>query len=70
MVADLFYDLRRTTVEGWREASEAAEQHREIYRAIRSGDVERARRKMDAHLSWAEMTQEMEIKSIGFGEED
>ena len=69
MVADLFYDLRKTTVDRWREASEAAEQHREIYRAIRSGDVERARREMDAHLSWAETAQEMELKTSSCYEE-
>jgi GntR family transcriptional repressor for pyruvate dehydrogenase complex len=63
MVADLFYDQRKRTVDGWRDASEAAEQHREIYRAVRSGDVERARREMGNHLIWAEKTQEMEVKA-------
>lgn len=64
MVADLFYDQRKATVDGWRDASEAAEQHREIYHAIRSGDADRAREEMDKHLSWAEKTQEMEVKVV------
>lgn len=63
MVADLFYDQRKMTVDRWRDASEAAEQHREIYHAIRSRDVERARREMDNHLNWAEAAQEMEVKA-------
>jgi len=69
MVADLFYDQRKMTVDRWREASEAAEQHREIYHAIRSGDVERARREMDNHLNWAETAQEKEIKGNSLNEE-
>jgi len=62
MVADLFYDQRKKTVEGWRDAPEAAEQHRRIYQAIRAGDVERARREMDTHLRWAQEAQEVEVK--------
>lgn len=62
MLADLFYDQRKETVEGWRDAPEAAEQHRRIYQAIRAGDVDKARREMDAHLRWAQEAQEMEVK--------
>ena len=50
MVADLFYDQRKRTVDLWQDAPEAAEQHRKIYQAIRAGDVERARREMNTHL--------------------
>jgi GntR family transcriptional repressor for pyruvate dehydrogenase complex len=72
MVADLFYDQRKRTVDRWREAPEAAEQHRRIYQAIRAGDVERARREMDTHLGWAQKAQEIEVKAAyhrGEGEE-
>ena len=60
MVADLFYDHRKTTVDRWRGAGEAAEQHRLIYQAIRTGDVERARLEMGNHLRWAQRDQEEE----------
>ena len=63
MVADLFYDQRKKTVDRWRDAPEAAEQHRRIYQAIRAGDVERARKEMDTHLQWAQETQEIEVKA-------
>lgn len=63
MVADLFYDLRKTTVDRYQGASEAADQHRAIYQAIRVGDVELARNEMDRHLRWAQRAQEMEVKT-------
>lgn len=63
MVADLFYDARKKTVDRWRDAPEAAEQHRQIYQAIRAGDVERARLEMGKHLRWAQEAQEIELKS-------
>jgi GntR family transcriptional repressor for pyruvate dehydrogenase complex len=63
MVADLFYDQRKKTVDRWRDAPEAAEQHRRIYLAIRAGDVERARTEMDTHLVWAQKEQEIEVKA-------
>ena len=63
MVADLFYDQRKKTVDRWRGAPEAAEQHRRIYQAIRAGDVDQARREMGTHLQWAEESQEMEVKA-------
>lgn len=58
MVADLFYDKRKTTVDEWRGAPEAAEQHRRIYQAIRARDVEKARSEMGRHLTWAQKDQE------------
>jgi GntR family transcriptional repressor for pyruvate dehydrogenase complex len=60
MVADLFYDQRTATVEGWQGAAEAAEQHRRIYQAIRARDVEKARLEMGRHLTWAQRDQEVE----------
>jgi GntR family transcriptional repressor for pyruvate dehydrogenase complex len=63
MVADLFYEQRKSTVDRWRGAAEAAEQHRRIYQAIRAGDVESARREMDEHLRWAQNTLALEVKA-------
>lgn len=63
MVADLFYDQRKNTVDRYQGAEEAAAHHRRIYQAIRAGDVERARREMDTHLRWAQKMQEMELKT-------
>jgi GntR family transcriptional repressor for pyruvate dehydrogenase complex len=60
MVADLFYDQRTATVEGWQGAAEAAEQHRRIYQAIRARDVDNARLEMGRHLTWAQRDQEVE----------
>ena len=60
MVADLFYDRRKTTVGQWRRAPEAAEQHRRIYQAIKAKDVKKARAEMDEHLQWALEDQEAE----------
>jgi DNA-binding FadR family transcriptional regulator len=60
MVADLFYDQRTTTLDGWQGAAEAAEQHRSIYQAIRSGNTEKARIEMGKHLTWAQRDQEAE----------
>jgi GntR family transcriptional repressor for pyruvate dehydrogenase complex len=58
MVADLFYDQRKSTVDSWRGAPDAAEQHRRIYQAIRAHDVQRARLEMGSHLKWAQRDQE------------
>jgi GntR family transcriptional repressor for pyruvate dehydrogenase complex len=58
MVADLFYDHRKTTVDRWQRAPEVVEQHRRIYQAIKSGDVKRARTEMGDHLRWAQQDQE------------
>ena len=57
MVADLFYDHRKTTVENWRGAPEASEQHRRIYQAIKARDVAKARLEMGNHLTWAQEDQ-------------
>jgi GntR family transcriptional repressor for pyruvate dehydrogenase complex len=60
LVADLFYEERKATVDAWQGAPEAAEQHRRIYLAIKGGDVEQARREMGNHLNWALQDQEDE----------
>ncbi|QNI35210.1 FadR family transcriptional regulator [Alloacidobacterium dinghuense] len=56
------YDERRKTVEHARDLKEAAEVHREIYRAIRSRNVNEARSVMEKHLKLAETAQESERK--------
>ena len=58
MVADLFYDHRKTTVDQWQRAPEAAEQHRRIYQAIKGRNVAKARLEMGEHLRWAQQDQQ------------
>jgi GntR family transcriptional repressor for pyruvate dehydrogenase complex len=58
MVADLFYDHRKTTVDQWQRAPEAAEQHRRIYQAIKTRNVAKARLEMGEHLRWAQQDQQ------------
>lgn len=60
MVAELFYEHRKTTVDQWQRAPEAAEQHRKIYRAIKARNVDKARLEMGRHLRWAQRDQEVE----------
>jgi len=48
------YDERRKTVERSRDLKQAAETHREIYRAIRSRNPKEARAVMEKHLKLAE----------------
>ncbi len=60
MVADLFYDHRKKTVDRWRRAPEAAEQHRRIYQAIKVRNVAKARFEMGEHLRWAQQDQQEE----------
>jgi len=51
MVASLFYEQRRATIERAQDSlREGADMHRGIYRAIRSRDANRARAAMDEHL--------------------
>lgn len=64
MVAELFYQQRRETVERWKGAAEATEHHRRIYQAIRDHDRTRARHEMDVHLSWAEEVQRRESEEL------
>jgi GntR family transcriptional repressor for pyruvate dehydrogenase complex len=60
MVAELFYEQRKETVEHWMGGEGAVEHHRQIYQAIRDGDRSRARTEMDTHLRWAQKAQELE----------
>src|SRR5579862_4057705 len=56
------YDDRRKTVEYARDLKEAADVHREIYRAIRSRNAKEARAVMERHLKLAETAQADERK--------
>jgi GntR family transcriptional repressor for pyruvate dehydrogenase complex len=59
-VAELVYEVRRTTVERAKDLRESAEMHRRIYRAIKGGDPERARQEMEEHLNLARQAQARE----------
>lgn len=67
MVSELFYEHRRKTAAQGRDLKEAADLHRAIYHALRTHDVERARRAMDAHLS---MARDRQATEGGFGGDD
>lgn len=60
MLASLFYEQRKVTIEKARDLRESADTHRRIYRAIRSRDAEAARKAMDEHLRLAQAAQEAE----------
>jgi GntR family transcriptional regulator, transcriptional repressor for pyruvate dehydrogenase complex len=61
------YDERRKTVERSRDLKQAAETHREIYRAIRSHNAAKARSVMEQHLKMAESAQVSEQASAKAG---
>jgi GntR family transcriptional repressor for pyruvate dehydrogenase complex len=54
------YDARLTTVQHTRNLKESAEQHREIFRAIRSRNPIQARRTMQEHLNEARRAEDAE----------
>jgi GntR family transcriptional repressor for pyruvate dehydrogenase complex len=56
-VGTALYDARRKTVERSANLRDSAEVHREIYRAIRSGDSHLSRKLMERHLRQAEAEQ-------------
>jgi GntR family transcriptional repressor for pyruvate dehydrogenase complex len=60
-VTSTMYDVRRKTVERATDLRESAEMHREIYRAIRAGNPEEARKLMIQHLRMAQTSQGMEV---------
>jgi GntR family transcriptional repressor for pyruvate dehydrogenase complex len=59
-VAELVYEVRRTTVERAKDLRESAEMHRRIYKAIKAADTERARHEMAQHLDLARQAQARE----------
>ncbi len=65
MVAELFREQRRQTIDGASDLKDAADEHRRIYQAIRSRDPDRARRAMGGHLDRAGRTQAVERAPSG-----
>lgn len=61
MVAKILFEARSKTVHRALDLKDSAEQHREIYRAIRAHDPEEARQAMKNHLLAAQKAQKMEI---------
>ena len=66
MVSGLYYEQRRQTAAqaSDRDLRDAAETHREIYQAIRSRDVDNARRLMNEHLLRASAHQAQERERV------
>jgi GntR family transcriptional repressor for pyruvate dehydrogenase complex len=60
MVATILYDSRSKTVKRARDLKDSAEQHRNIYRAIRERDAEAAIAAMHEHLISAQTAQRLE----------
>jgi GntR family transcriptional repressor for pyruvate dehydrogenase complex len=60
MVATILYDSRSKTVKRARDLKDSAEQHRNIYRAIRERDAEAATAAMHEHLISAQNAQRLE----------
>jgi GntR family transcriptional repressor for pyruvate dehydrogenase complex len=56
-LAQLIWETRRADVARSTDLKESAEMHRRIYRAIRAGDVARARQEMAEHLEKARLAQ-------------
>lgn len=54
MISEVLYQRRCKTVDRSRDLKESVEMHRQIYRAIRARDAERARAAMSEHLMLAE----------------
>jgi GntR family transcriptional repressor for pyruvate dehydrogenase complex len=64
-ITTALYDRRRHSVSGSMDLKEAAEMHREIYRAIRAGKPDQARHSMEKHLNLARVAQASESSSKG-----
>lgn len=60
MVATILFDSRSKTVKRARDLKESAEQHHNIYRALRERDPEAARRAMYDHLTETQKAQRLE----------
>jgi GntR family transcriptional repressor for pyruvate dehydrogenase complex len=65
MVAALFFERRRETIERARNLRESADLHRKVYQAIRARDPEAARAAMDEHLRLAQAAQSTEESGRG-----
>ena len=61
MVATILFDNRSKTVHRALDLKESAEQHHNIYRAIREHNTEAARQAMRVHLLETQRAQRMEV---------
>jgi GntR family transcriptional repressor for pyruvate dehydrogenase complex len=61
MVVSILFDVRSKTVHRAHDLKEAAEMHRQIFRAIRDGNTEAAREAMRDHLLLAQKAQAEEL---------
>src|ERR1043165_3554099 len=61
MVATILFDYRSKTVKHATDLKESAEQHHNIYRAIREHNSERARDAMRVHLVETQKAQRLEV---------
>ena len=64
MLASLFYERRRNTIEAATDLRETADAHRKIYQAIRARDREAASVAMNEHLLLAQTSQTSEAARI------
>ena len=61
MVASILFDVRSKTVHRAHDLKESAEMHRQIFRSIREGNTESARKAMKDHLLLAQRAQAEEL---------
>jgi GntR family transcriptional repressor for pyruvate dehydrogenase complex len=61
MVAAILFDYRSKTVKRATDLKDSAEQHHNIYRAIREHDPEAARQAMRVHLLETQKAQRLEV---------
>ena len=62
MIATILYDSRSKTVKRAKDLKQSAEQHHNIYRAMREHDPEGARKAMHDHLIETQKAQRLEEK--------
>jgi GntR family transcriptional repressor for pyruvate dehydrogenase complex len=67
MVATILFDTRSKTVKRAKDLKQSAEQHRNIYRAMRERDPQAARGAMHDHLIETQKAQRLEEKENGSG---
>ncbi len=65
MVATILFEYRSKTVKRARDLKESAEQHHNIYRALRDHDAEGAEKAMHDHLVETQKAQRMEVEANG-----
>ncbi|MGD9628996.1 MAG: FadR/GntR family transcriptional regulator [Pyrinomonadaceae bacterium] len=65
MVATILFDSRSKTVKRAKDLKESAEQHHNIYRALRDHDPEAAERAMHDHLIETQKAQRLEVEENG-----